>query len=400
MTTKIITGDARTALAAIPDGSIQCTVTSPPYFGLRSYLPTGHDGKHAELGAEPTLAEYVANLVAVFREVRRVLRDDGTLWLNLGDSYCSHDPGGRRDGEFLNPGGRQSEESRGARNKAGTFARGQQGLKPKDLMMVPARVALALQDDGWYLRSKIIWHKPNPMPESCRDRPTSSYEEVFLLTKRARYYYDADAIAEPGVQPDRQRNDRIGGANGHTVRHSEGGMIGATTTRNARNVWTIVTSPYAAAHFATFPPELPRRCILAGTSERGGCPACGAPWTRVVGTAAAAPDLSQRSTSHYDTTVRYGANNGGNGGFDKLAARMRAGEHGKLTTGWSPSCACDAGDPVPQTVLDPFSGAGTTGLVADRLGRHYIGIELNPEYVALAEARIRNDAPMFAEVTS
>jgi len=292
------------------------------YFGLRSYLPTGHDGKHAELGAEPTLAEYVANLVAVFRDVRRVLRDDGTLWLNLGDSYASNPASGgerRSRPQDKNPGVYQ-------RTPTSTWSR-PDGLKPKDLMMVPARVALALQDDGWYLRSKIVWAKPNPMPESVTDRPTNSYEEVFLLTKRARYYYDADAIAEPATEIARrpnyatQRDGPTYEAPGQSPQTFGPKAKMIQPTRNARNVWTIPTVGFPAAHFATFPPELPRRCILAGSR-------------------------------------------------------------------------------VGDTVLDPFSGAGTTGLVADRLGRNYIGVELNPEYVALSEARIRNDAPLFAEVAS
>jgi len=445
MTTRIITGDARTAMADIPDGSIQCCVTSPPYFGLRDYGTATWEGgdpacDHAkerrprserpdahgfgtravlaaqdagsgayrstcgkcgavrvdtQIGLEPTMAEYIANLVAVFREVRRALRDDGTLWLNLGDSYVSsprgNKPGDLSTSSLTNP-ERQDGVARGSTLNAGM------GLKPKDLMMVPARVALALQDDGWWLRSKIVWHKPNPMPESVTDRPTNSYEEVFLLTKRARYYYDADAIAEPVAGQSVERNNDQHPRNGGSPHAAHGSSQGngriqtKATGRNARNVWTITTAPYAAAHFATFPPEIPRRCILAGTSERGQCPACGAPWTRVV----------ERESNWQERKAL-----GGTAGNVGASVTYQNGVHGGRVNhdlqgtsrfiGWSPSCACvDAGEPVPQTVLDPFSGAGTTGLVADRLGRHYIGIELNPEYVALSESRIRNDAPLFA----
>lgn len=270
----ILVGDVRERIAEIPDGSVQCVVTSPPYFGLRDYNVDG------QIGLEPTLAEYIASLVGVFREVRRVLRDDGTLWMNIGDSYCSHDPGGRRAGEFLNPGGRQSEESRGARNKAGTFARGQYGLKAKDLMMAPARVAIALQEDGWYLRSDIIWAKPNPMPESVTDRPTSAHEHVFLLSKSKSYYYDADAIREEyqnvqsGAAATFERNGSkrahvIPGQSVGTHRPNRRDDVYGHGGRNKRNVWTVSTAPYKGAHFATFPPKLVEPMILAGCPEGG-----------------------------------------------------------------------------------------------------------------------------------
>ena len=385
MTTRIITGDARTALADIPDGSISCCVTSPPYFNLRDYGTATWDGggpdcdhlmpvvatsggrvgdngrdraascgtfhggpagqkQHqfrdtcgkcgavradTQIGMEPTLAEYVANLVAVFREVRRCLRDDGTLWIVIGDSYAGSSQTGGSGKETI---------TGGKANQQITMHNGKRdvppGLKPKDLMMVPARVALALQDDGWYLRSDIIWHKTAPMPESVTDRPTSAHEHIFLLTKRKTYYYDADAVREAHADSSVRRanlgrdyagrGDRgekmVGRAEQglHSASTTLGGFIHSPTGRNQRNVWTLGPAPYAQAHFAVFPPEIPRRCILAGSRE---------------------------------------------------------------------------GD----TVLDPFSGAGTTGLVADRLGRHYVGIELNPEYVTMAENRIRNDAPLFAE---
>ncbi len=220
-TAELIVGDARKELARFADGSFQCCVTSPPYWGLRDY---GIDG---QIGAEVRVDDYIADLVAVFREVRRTLRDDGTLWLNIGDSYTS---GGRtwRDSDEKNP-------ARGMSYRAPT----PDGLKPKDLIGVPWRLAMALQADGWYLRADIIWHKPNCQPESVKDRPTRSHEYVFLLSKSEQYFYDHEAIREPTTQGD--------------------------GVRNRRTVWAINTEAYSGAHFAVFPPELVRLCVLAGS---------------------------------------------------------------------------------------------------------------------------------------
>jgi len=305
----ILHGDCRDVLPTLAAGTFQCCVTSPPYYGLRNYNVDG------QIGLEATPDEYVAEMVAVFREVRRVLRDDGTLWLNIGDSYNGGGVGGGSDkGRSLV--GSSNRERQGTERKTLKVA----DAKPKDLLGIPWMLAFALRADGWYLRSDIIWHKPNPMPESVRDRPTSAHEHVFLLTKRASYFYDADAAREPAVQPDRLRHDRIGGAS-HQERqqHSEGGVFTGAVDRNLRNVWTIATQPYSGAHFATMPPELAERCIKAGSKP---------------------------------------------------------------------------GD----AVLDPFGGAGTSGLVADRLNRHATLIELNPEYRTLAAERITDDAPLFAGV--
>jgi DNA modification methylase len=311
---RIINGDCREVLRTLEPESVHCVVTSPPYFGLRDY------GVAGQIGLEPTIDEYVSEMVGVFREVRRVLRSDGTLWLNLGDSYAGGGTIGRND---TTP---EALERRAAIYGTGTGSGSLVGkggnrpkvesLKPKDLCGIPWRVAFALQADGWFLRQDIIWHKPNPMPESVTDRCTKSHEYMFLLTKSARYFYDHEAVKEKGVEPDRKRNDRIGGARGHTVRHSEGAIMGASETRNKRSVWTVATAPFKQAHFATFPPALIEPCIKAG------CPKGG-------------------------------------------------------------------------TVLDPFGGAGTTGLVADRLQRNAILIELNPEYAAMAGNRIGADAPLF-----
>lgn len=265
MTCQIHTGPCLEHLRSLPDASIDCVVTSPPYWGLRDY------GVEGQFGLEPTLAEYVANLVDVFGELRRVLKPEGTAWLNLGDSYA-------RAGGFSNNNGLDGVSREGCtRAKTNISKAGGKsqklplGFKPKDLCLIPWRVAFALQDAGWWLRSDIIWHKPNPMPSSVTDRPTTAHEYVFLLTKSERYWYDAAAIAEVAT------GQRKAGANafrgqGHMSMGSgpaarEGrnlSEIGNGETRNARSVWTIATRPFAEAHFATMPVELAAKCIIAG----------------------------------------------------------------------------------------------------------------------------------------
>ena len=266
MSARIIIGDCRTELPKLAAESIQCCVTSPPYWGLR------RDYGHADqIGQEATPSEYVASLVAVFAEVRRVLRADGTLWLNLGDSYAgswgnySGQNRGNGDQREIITGSLPSPAWDGREKERPAASRKLPGIKHKDLIGIPWLTAFALREAGWWLRSDIIWHKPNPMPESVRDRCTKAHEYIFMLTKSANYFYDSDAIRECSAEPERKREDRIGGANGHEVRHSEGGMIGASATRNKRDVWTVPTSPYPEAHLATFPPDLIKPCILAGT---------------------------------------------------------------------------------------------------------------------------------------
>ena len=241
-------GDALAVLRDVPDASVQTCITSPPYWGLRDY------GVAGQLGLESTPEEYVAALVAVFREVRRVLRDDGTLWLNLGDSYTT--------GASTAP--RASDPKAVADLSRGVARIGTAGLKAKDLVGIPWRVAFALQADGWYLRSDIIWAKPNPMPESVTDRPTKAHEYVFLLSKGERYFYDAEAIREASVS-----DHRSGNGYARPEQLSRGGRgqeqgWELTPWRNRRSVWTIATAPYPEAHFATFPPDLVKPCVMAG----------------------------------------------------------------------------------------------------------------------------------------
>ena len=257
MSDLFLLGDTRTQLRTLADASVHTCVTSPPYYGLRDY------GCEGQIGLERTPDEYVAALVDVFREVRRVLRDDGTLWLNLGDSYAGYHGNSRvadADAPSNKPG--YTENMR-----ASTVGMG--GLKQKDMIGIPWMVAFALRADGWYLRSDIIWSKPNPMPESVKDRPTKAHEYVFLLSKGPSYYYDADAIREPAVQAGRIRSDQMGGNKGTSVHHSPGGIFNGSNERNRRSVWTVTTQPFAEAHFATMPPALAEPCILAGSGVDG-----------------------------------------------------------------------------------------------------------------------------------
>jgi len=365
-------GDVLACLRELPDESVHCVVTSSPYWGLRDY---GTDG---QIGLEASPDAYVQRMVEVFRDVRRVLRADGTLWLNLGDSYASSGVSGRG---ALNKLGERMGTGGGHKHSSVDLGRAPtpEGLKPKDLIGIPWRVALALQADGWWLRSEITWCKRAPMPESVTDRPTSATEKVFLLAKAERYFYDADAVREPNAvgpaidrapirtepHPDNPyRRGHVAAANGSNLRPNPAG-------RNMRNYWLLGPSPYPDAHFATFVPEIPRRAILAGTSERGCCAECGAPWARVV--------ERTRPDSYEGQGMRHGNDGNGMRMPDKWTTETQ-------TTGWQSTCAHEA--PVaPATVLDPFIGSGTTCMVATSLGRRSIGIDLNAEYLKLAVKR-------------
>jgi len=377
-------GDCREVLQALPAGSVHCCgcVTSPPYWGLRDY---GCDG---QMGLEQTPEEYVAGMVEVFRAVRRVLRDDGTLWLNLGDSYNSNQA---RSGIAVGDGWRGSDTetlNSNEQRRAHTST-----LKPKDLVGIPWRVAFALQADGWWLRSDIIWAKPNPMPESVTDRPTKAHEYLFLLSKAARYFYDADGIGEP-IQPssmarfasahdgeaDSTKHQVLGGTYARPVKDILAGQRG-NTRRNRRSWWPITTKPFPGAHFAVMPPELVEPCILAGTSERGCCGECGAPFVRVV----ERTPMEIRRSGRGDALGRFGAT---------ASSGTMTAPPTSTTIGWEQTCGCGCG-PIPCTVLDPFAGAGTVGVVARQKGREFVGIELNPTYAEMAALRIEGDAPLF-----
>ena len=359
-------GDVVTVLATLPADSVHCVVTSPPYWGLRDY------GVEGQIGLEPTPEAYVAKMVAVFREVRRVLRPDGVLFLNVGDSYW----GGK--GENGSSKARATADERGYVQSGGTVQMSKRPsdgrhdtLKPKDLVGIPWRLALALQADGWWLRSDIIWHKPNPMPESVQDRPTKSHEYVFLLTKAARYYYDAEAVKEnvsdTTIERWGEKHERTVSASLDNEAHrSPTGRertfgVDASAGRNLRDVWTIPSQPYPEAHFATFPEALVERPILAGTSEKGCCAECGAPWERVTETEQVLLQKTNNNGKQAEVTNWNRADN----------PRTRK---ESTTTGWRATCTHEAAV-VPCTVLDPFLGSGTTLAVARRPWRAGWGVQ-------------------------
>jgi hypothetical protein len=307
----------------------------------------------------------------------------------MGDTYAASVNG--RSAEDTKAAGK---DDRTFRDKP--FSTVGNGLKPKDLTMLPARVALALHADGWWLRSDIIWAKPNPMPESAADRPTSAHEHVFLLGKRAKYFYDAESVREESVTCDPRRPyGSAGKLGGRPVeqRHDGEPRDGYRASRNLRNIWTIPTEAFPGAHFATFPTELVGRCIKAGTSEKGCCPLCGAQWARVTGRSIEMTSGSGRS-GRKPQGKHGGSEQAESGAYDIRMGPTVA----TITIGWRPSCSCPERVPIPCTVLDPFAGAGTTGLVADRLGRNAVLIELNPSYTDMAGRRIQNDLPLFVEI--
>ena len=305
---NIINSDALTALKNLPDNSVDCCVTSPPYFNLRDY---GIDG---QIGLENTPSEFVAKLVEVFTEVRRILKPEGTCWINLGDSYASHGKN-RSVAQSVASStliGSKLNQCQNLKQRS-TIS---EGLKPKDLIGIPWRVAFALQESGWYLRQDVIWQKPNPVPESVMDRCTKAHEYIFLLSKSSKYYFDHKAIQEPAIWSGRRKDQKKGEFKGKGAKLEGDRLRGRESfrairdVRNKRSVWTVSTKSYSGAHFAVFPPELIEPCILAGCPEGG-------------------------------------------------------------------------------VVIDPFFGSGTTGAVAKKYGRNYIGVELNPKYVELARARIQ-----------
>ncbi len=467
MTWRIDQGDCRELLRAMPAESVHCVVTSPPYWGLRDYgLPPLVWGGAAEcehewgeqalqreqagwnrlqwstggqrqgtipggavsqgsfcrhchawrgsLGLEPTPELYIAHMVEVFREVWRVMRKDATLWCNMGDGYASSSLSARPGGH----GGLSGDKA----HRDNPRIAAPPGLKPKDLCGMPWRLAFALQADGWWLRSEIIWHKPNPMPESVRDRPTKAHETVFLLTKAARYYYDAFAVreaCESGPSDIKKMNEqraRIGGKHkelddrlSKASKHTNIGRkraVGSPTGRNRRTVWTVATAPLSLAHFASFPPKLIEPMIL--TSPTKCCAVCGRGWERVT---------ENKFMPQEDISAAKGVRcSPGQKPMDASNSwgGSKRGSNAVTTLGFRPGCECpglDGDGPWPDlathpdgednwptkpaVVLDLFCGSGTTPMVALRHGRNAIGLELSEEYAAMARRRIVDDSPLF-----
>lgn len=388
---QLYTGNSYSVLRKLPDKSVHCCVTSPPYFNLRDYgtgqwfggdpdcmhrsgdqtadnknksvfrpgvrpgsntsfftcMLCGAERKDFQIGVESSLSQYIGRLVKVFREVRRVLRDDGTLWVNMGDTYNA----GR------------NENSQDDANLP--------GLKPKDLIGVPWELAFALRADGWYLRADIIWSKYNNLPSSVRDRPSIAHEYIFMLSKSQRYFYDLEAVRVPSRMKISADLD---------------------TKVNLRSVWDVPTKPYKEAHFAVFPDTLIEPCIKAGASHKGCCDQCGSPMVRQIEVTSIPRNELPRDHPDYrpniyprksDKSVR-----------KHLETEPSEGQRYSSikTIGWERSCDCEDFKSVPCVVLDPFNGSGTTGLVALRNGCHYIGIDLNPEYVAMTENRLSSIA--------
>lgn len=391
--TRILEGDCRQLLAELPAEYFHTVVTSPPYWGLRDYDEDG------QIGLEQTPEEYLCELVGVFDQVRRLLRPDGTVWLNMGDSYAGSGKGGA--GSFMLERGDSSWKGKATLKG---WAAPPDGFKRKDLLGMPWRLALALQDAGWWLRADIIWEKPNCMPEAVDDRPTKSHEYLFLLARSPTYYYDADAIRE-GVSGG--SHTRGGGVGGKAVPPGKGpqGRIRQNedyghairelvTSRNRRSVWSIPTQAYSGEHFATFPEQLVRPCILAGTSAAGCCSACGMPLRR---------DVEITGPTFQDLTVGREPSTYARASLGNPHSFAVRGSHGHVarvrrTVGWLPGCECGA-PTEPCRVLDPFTGSGTTGAVAIRHGRHFVGLELNPAYAQQARARVLEAAELAGRVS-
>jgi DNA modification methylase len=422
-TNQTLIGDCRETLKQIPDNFVQTCITSPPYWGLRDYGTATWEGgdencehegvvlgnnrnfvdregrgsnkkslssgncvkcgairKDNQLGLEETPEEFVENLVGVFREVKRVLRDDGTVWLNLGDSYASNQAAGDRVTKY-------SDKQSTNKGKLGGKQKVPSGLKPKDLIGIPWRVAFALQADGWYLRQDIIWHKPNPMPESIKDRCTKSHEYIFLLSKNKKYYFDHEAIKEDCVGKDERQwadtYDKVGsvvqGDTNAGIKRTKRYSKDGTFKRNKRSVWTVNTKPYKKAHFAVFPPDLITPCMLAGSTTTA-CADCGKPYERQVETIRIPrwelpPDDPRYRPSKYETE------------YDKLNGDSRFNVSQTKDLGFQKQCQCETNETVGSVVLDPFMGSGTTGMVAQHLGRRWLGCELNEEYIDMQKER-------------
>lgn len=448
MSVQILQGDCRTTLATLPERSVHMAVTSPPYWALRSYLPKDSPLKSLELGSEPTPDLFIAALLDVFRAVRRVLRDDATLWVNLGETYST---GAGKVGDH--PGGSEQGEKWKERGMMTSLNRLPiDGLAAGNRVGIPERFTLAMQADGWVFRDQIIWHKPSPMPSSvngwrwerCRVkvkaqwesgkhpsqnagfqsaltsnppatewalcpgcpkcakrngwvlrrgswRTTTAHEVILMFAKTGSYFCDAEAVKQSASDATISRNQYSRVLDDpdeqFAVKHDHE-FTGSTA--NPRSVWLIGPQPLKHKHYAAYPEELPRRCIEAGTSSKGCCPHCGSPWARMVERIPSGQ--KQKTGSNWDT------GQGDHGSYHRQGRETKPADQDVMqanTIGWLPTCDCPEHEPVPCTVLDPFGGSGTTAIAAQMMGRHAISCELNPEYVAMHGTRFDETAPLL-----
>jgi DNA modification methylase len=448
MTDKIIQGNVFDVLPTLAPGSVDCCVTSPPYWQLRSYLPKGHELKSLELGSEPTVAEYIANMVRVFSLVKTALADHATCWLNIGDTYLHDNRGAQSTGKYAMWYGAPD---------IGKRDRTTEGLEAGNMALIPQRLAIAMQDDGWIVRSVVVWHKPAPMPASmsgwqwrrCRFkvasgdrigsgkqsanrltaglnercakkdsssaqwadcpgckkctpnggyvlrfgswRPTSSWEPVLMLAKSSRYFCDSEAVkqAPAAATVSRDQYTRIldDPDEQFAVRHDHETICDGA---NPRDVWTIAAEPLAEKHYAAFPTELVKRCLLAGTSNKGYCAKCGWPFVRII--EGVDTGKTQKKGDNWDTGP------GGHGNFHRNGRESGERDQAVIankTVGWKPSCKCQSPE-RPGIVLDPFCGSGRTAIMAMRLGLNFVGCELNPAYVEMANRLIYEESPLFS----
>lgn len=435
MSYKLITASAHDT--GLPAKSIHLGVTSPPYYGLRAYdgdqdvewAPVSYKvlaglpsidipAMRCGLGAEPTPEAFIGHLMLVMREMWRVLRDDGIFFVNLGDSYAGS--GGAHTHDHANPGISRSADRDGVPAKyredggRGMEKKGE-GIKPKDMMMIPSLFALAARADGWYLRSNMPWIKRNGMPDSTADRPSTVIENIFMLAKSEKYFFDVQAVKQPIAESSKGRlsqdiENQTGAPRANGGAKTNGNLKAGGSVENGRNfrssdfffrTWqgmltneagpmamVVNTKGYSAAHFATWPVDLVATMIKAGSSERGVCPACGASWERIT-------EKSGESSTEKAKRLGYSEKRGSGGALVRNNLDY-AGGHGSniresITTGWQPTCTCDASEPIPATVLDPFNGSGASGRAALQLNRSYIGIDICKSYLDdLAPARLGN----------
>jgi DNA modification methylase len=380
MTIKILRGSCLDTLKTLPEQSINTCITSPPYWGLRDY------GESDQLGLEETPEEFVENLVQVFREVKRVLRDDGTVWLNLGDSYSGSGEVGRKD-----------KQKYGGISKVEHLHSGKvKSLPSKNLVGIPWRVAFALQADGWYLRQDIIWHKPNPMPESVRDRCTKAHEYIFLLSKSPKYYFDNEAVKEDSKYYGKDNRSGKGRMEYKGVKFEDKdeliqqSFVTIDEKRNKRSVWTVTTKSFEGAHFATFPPDLIEPCVLAGCPLEV-CAECNEPYVRQIESKKVNRDELDVNDPRYRPNTY-------DGNYKDINGKADAGYRSTIDMGLQKQCDCKTDKTKSGTVLDPFGGSGTTAQVALGNSRDAVLCELNDEYIEIAKQRIAPHGDLFIDI--